>query len=206
MLQARENYRKTLASTGLVYIAGKEREFIVWNLSITGLLGEMEPESDGDDATEVFKAVRSASAVDIYLREMHLAGEASVVRSDLVDSQIYFALEFKSILYDVDNYLYLYKRKAYRKNMKAPGTIEFSGKSYYFSSENVSIEGLMIRIPGKQPLKKGEIGKFDFAALDIRGEARVIWVELDGEGDTHLGLHYEHLQKSGSDGLPVFAH
>lgn len=129
MLQARENYRKTLASTGLVYIAGKEREFIVWNLSITGLLGEMEPESDGDDATEVFKAVRSASAVDIYLREMHLAGEASVVRSDLVDSQIYFALEFKSILYDVDNYLY--KRKAYRKNMKAPGTIEFSGKSYY---------------------------------------------------------------------------
>jgi len=205
MLQARQNYRKKLASTGLVYVAGKEREFIVRNLSITGLLGEMEPEQYGDDdARKVYEAIQSKSGVDIYLREMHLAGEAAVVRTDFVDAHIYFALEFRNIMYDVDNYLY--KRKAYRKNTRAPGTIAFSGKTYEFSSENVSIEGLMVRIAGKPPVKKDMLGKFDFSSLDIRGEARVIWVDFDEQGYTLLGLHYEHLEKAGFKGLPSFTH
>lgn len=204
MIQARQNYRKKLASTGLVYVAGKEREFIVRNLSITGLLGEMEPDSGSDDARKVYEAMQSKSGVDIYLREMHLAGEATVVRSDFVDAHVYFALEFRNILYDVDNYLY--KRKAYRKNMKASGEIELSGKRYEFSSENVSIEGLMIRIAGKQSVRTDVLGRFDFSALDIRGEARVIWVDFDEQGDTLLGLHYEHLEKAGFKGLPGFTH
>ncbi len=204
MLQARQNYRKKLASTGLVYVAEKERGFIVRNLSITGLLGEMEPDPGSGDARKVYEAMQSATDVDIYLREMHLAGEAAVVRTDFIDAHIYFALEFRNIMYDVDNYLY--KRKAYRKNTRASGTIAFSGKTHEFSSENVSIEGLMIRIPGKLRVQKDAMGRFDFSALDIRGLARVVWVDFDAQGDTLMGLHYEQLEKAGFRGLPSFSH
>ena len=202
MLQSRQHYRKKIASSGIIYIAGEELKFLVRDLSITGIFAEMEPYAEHEDLLEVFKAIKLSKGVDIYLQEMHLAGEAEVVRSDIVDGHIYFALEFKNIAYDVDNYQHT--RRTYRKKMVAPGNIVVAGKNYEFQTQNVSIDGLMIRIAEVVPVKVGKIAEFDFKRLDLRGECRVVWVEFDEEGGTLMGLKYVNLERAKIKGVPSF--
>jgi c-di-GMP-binding flagellar brake protein YcgR len=202
MLKSRQHYRKKIASAGYIYIAGEELQFIVRDLSITGIFAEMEPYQDHSELEDVFQAIKVVEGVDIYLPEMHLAGEAEVVRSDLVDGHIYLAMEFKNIAYDVDNYLY--KRRAYRKKMVAPGNIIVAGNIYPFQTQNVSIDGLMIRITEELPIKVGKVVEFDFKRLDLKGECRVIWFEFDEEGGTLIGLKYLNLERAKIKGIPSF--
>jgi hypothetical protein len=122
-------------------MGGEELEISVRNLSITGLLAELDDNIGIHDIKDVFKSVKLSPTIDLYLPEMHLAGEAEVVRADMIEGRIYLALEFRNVSYDVDNVLY--KRKAYRKNMTAPGQIVFDGNKYDFNTKNVSVDGLM---------------------------------------------------------------
>jgi hypothetical protein len=123
MSEQKRPYRTNLTSHGLIYMGGEELEVSVRNLSITGLLGELDDNINIHDINDVFKSVKLSPTIDLYLPEMKLAGEAEIVRADMIDGRIYLALEFRNVSYDVDNVLY--KRKAYRKNMTAPGQIVF---------------------------------------------------------------------------------
>ena len=196
-------YRKNLTSHGLIYMGGEELEISVRNLSITGLLAELGDNIDVQDIRDVFKSVELSPTIDLYLPEMHLAGEAEIVRADMIDGRIYLAIEFRSISYDVDNVLY--KRKAYRKNMTAPGQIIFSGKKYNFNTKNVSVDGLMIHIKENVDVKEGAITIFDFKRLQLRGEIKVAWVDHTEDGGTLMGLQYVHMEKQNIIGIPRFS-
>lgn len=203
MLDEKRSYRKNLTSHGLIYMGGEEMEISVRNLSITGLLAELDGDADLFDIKDVFKSVKLSPTIDLYLSEMHLAGEAEIVRADMIDGRIYLAIEFRSMSYDVENVLY--KRKAYRKNMTAPGQIIFHGNKYNFNTKNVSVDGLMILIDENIEVKEGAVTIFDFKRLQLRGEIKVVWVDHTEDGGTLLGLQYVHMEKQNVPGIPRFA-
>jgi hypothetical protein len=201
---SRQHYRKGLASKGLIFLLGVEMEIIIRNVSITGLMGEIELNETITDIKDIFQGIKDSTIVDVFLEDMHLAGEAEVVRADLADERIYIALEFKNLSYDVDNLLY--KRKAYRKGLAAPGKIEFSGKIYDFMTRNVSVEGLMIRIPAYVTVRENEVVRFIFERLNLNGEIKVIWFEYDEDGGTLMGLQYVYMENTKINGIPHFTH
>jgi len=202
MSNSRENYRKNLSMTGLLFIGGIEHEMQVQNISISGLLVTIEPITGISDERDVFLIMKESSLVDIYIRKLNLAGEAEVVRVEMDGKNILIGMEFKHISYDAENLLY--KRKAYRKSMTAPGQILIDKTIYEFMTRNVSVDGLMIRIPEHIELQKRMVVEFKFDKLHLFGEGLVIWFEYDDNGGTVLGLEYQHMEKGDIHGVPKF--
>ncbi|NOT84768.1 MAG: PilZ domain-containing protein [Methylococcaceae bacterium] len=201
MSESRQYYRKNLTSHGFIYLAGEELKIEVKNFSITGLLVELLPNPFINDITDFYRAIESNNLVDIYLEEMRLAGEVSVVRADMVDEGLQVAMEFVHISYDVD--AIFYKRKAYRKSLVEPGEIFLNGSLHPFKTVNASVNGLMIYFEGKITATSGLITTIEIESAQLSGETEIVWVEDDPEGGTLMGLNYIHMQKdSGSSVTP----
>jgi hypothetical protein len=170
-----------------------EHKVTVKNISISGLLVHID--SHDIDIKYVFNQLHLSTMIDFYLPEMHLAGEAQVVRADIEEEEfILLALEFKNVAFDIDENLN--KRKVYRKSMTDPGKILISGHYYEFTTINVSAEGLMIFLCQEIPVKVGEITRFEFERLGLEGQIKVIWVDAIYDGRTLIGLEYVHLKKN----------
>jgi hypothetical protein len=207
------SYRKNITSHGLIYLGGQELSITVKDLSITGILAHLKCSNDecdkfdcdheNRDAKDIFNMLSGSALLDFFLPEMHLAGEAEVVRVDIFKENILLALEFKNISYDIDSHLY--KRKTYRKTMAAPGKILLGGEYHEFVTVNVSVEGLMINIADSIVVEPGEITLFEFDSLDLKGEIKVVWVEHITDSGIMLGLQYEHMEKIVIKGIPRFA-
>ena len=202
MSYEKRHYRKKLTTNGLIYLAGEEIEITLSNISITGLLAELEANEIFNDIEALFNTVSLSPIVDIYLQEMRLVGEVEIVRADLIEGRIYLAMDFKNIMHDVDNLVY--ERQAYRKNLAAPGLIILNGEHYHFSTVNVSVDGLMIRLAERVEVEEGNVATFDFKRLDLVGEVKIIWVDHDEMG-TLMGVQYNYLEKTFVNGIPRFA-
>jgi hypothetical protein len=194
-------YRKKLMSKGLIYMAGEEQEITIKDLSLSGVLAELK--SSGKDAKAIFNMLKESTLIDLYLPEMRLAGEVEVVRVDMHEDHLTLALEFRNVSYDVDNQLY--KRKVYRKNMVAPGKILLHGEYRDFTTVNVSVDGLMVKLEEFIDVKPGEVTIFEFERLGLDGEIKVIWVEHPADAGTLMGLQYVHMEKTEIKGIPRFA-
>ncbi|NOT11679.1 MAG: PilZ domain-containing protein [Methylococcaceae bacterium] len=195
-------HRRNLTSHGLIYMGGEEQGITVKNISITGLLAELNCNSNDRDIKSIFDSLLVSTVIDLYLPELRLAGEAEVIRVDLKDNHILIALEFKNVTYEVDNLLY--KRKAYRKSMPGPGQILLGGKYHEFDAVNVSVEGIMIRIDEKITVEEGIITVFEFKRLDLAGEIKIIWVDPIADSGTLIGLQYVNMKKMAVKGIPRF--
>ncbi len=195
-------YRKNLMSRGLIYMGGEEQEITIKDLSLTGVLAELNCDQ-GRDAKEIFNMLSVSTTIDLYLPEIRLAGEAEVVRVDMHEGRILLALEFRNVAYDVDNQLY--KRNVHRKNMTAPGKILLNGEYRDFTTVNVSVDGLMVNIDEAIEVKAGEVTVFEFGQLGLDGEIKVIWAERSANDGTLLGLQYVHMEKTAIKGIPRFA-
>lgn len=191
-------------SHGLIYMGGEEQEITIKDLSLTGMLAELKcDQAGGKGAKEIFNLLSASTTIDLYLPEIRLAGEAEVVRLDMQNGHIFLALEFKSVAYDADNQLY--KRKAYRKNMTAPGKILLNDEYRNFKTVNVSVDGLMINLAESLDVEVGQITMFEFEQLELDGEVKVMWVERTADSGTLLGLQYVHMEKTTIKGIPRFA-
>ncbi|MGR9051193.1 MAG: PilZ domain-containing protein [Gammaproteobacteria bacterium] len=198
----KRHYRKKLTSHGLIYLGGEELEITLSNVSVSGMLAELEVNETYNNIETLFNTVKLSPIVDIYLQEMRLMGEAEIVRADLVDERIFLAMEFRNITHDVDNLIY--ERQAYRKSLSAPGLIILNGERYHFQTVNVSVDGLMIRMSEHIEVEEGTVAAFDFKRLDLLGEVKIIWVEHDETG-TLMGLQYNYLEKTFVSGIPRFS-
>ena len=203
MTHSRQHYRKKLASGGFIFLAGVEQEIVILNISITGLFVELSAKEGTQDIKQLFVSIRDSNSVDLIIPDMRLAAEAEVVRADKVDDLIYLGLEFKNVSYDVEDFLY--KRKYYRKKMAGLGHIDFAEQTYQFSTCNVSVEGLMIRIDETVEVENGVIAKFDFPKMNLSGKVEVVWIEFEKNGNTLLGLQYLQMEKMTVTGIPAFA-
>lgn len=194
-------YRKNLASYGMLYLGFQEHEIWVVNLSLSGLLAVLKVKPQVNGIKDIFTALQISPIIDFYLPEMRLAGEAEMVRAEAVEDNFEIAIEFRNLSYDTDNLLY--SRRAYRKNMTAPGHIIFNNVDYDFVTENVSVDGLMIRMLGKIEVPNGTVAKFDYKHLNLEGEVKVVWIDHD-DVSTLMGLQYMHMQRGYIKGIPNF--
>jgi len=194
-------YRKKLMSKGLIYMGGEEQEITIKDLSITGALAELK--SFGREAKDIFNMLSESTLIDLYLPEMRLAGEVEVVEVDMHEDYLSISLEFRNVTHDVDNQLY--KRKVYRKNMVAPGKILLNGEYRDFTTVNVSVDGLMIKLDESIDVKPGEVTIFEFERLGLDGEIKVVWIEHSADAGTLMGLQYVHMEKTEIKGIPRFA-
>lgn len=196
-------YRKNLTTHGLIYLAGEEQPITIKNISITGVLAQLDSKVGKNDIKHIFNTLLASTIIDLYLPEMRLAGEVEVIRVDMQDDHILLALEFKNVTYDVNDLLY--KRKAYRKNLPGPGHILFNGEYLEFNSVNVSVDGIMIRLAETVHVEPEVVTVFEFKRLELEGEIKVIWIEHLPEGETLMGLQYVHMEKLAVKGIPQFA-
>ena len=194
--------RKKLMSHGLIYMGEDEHEIKVIDISITGVLAELHSNKKDINVKDIFNMLLTTTIIDLYLPEMRLAGEAEVVRVDVKDDHLLLALEFKNIAYDIDQNLN--KRKAYRKNMPDPGQILLNDEYHEFSTVNVSVEGLMIRIHKTICVEEGTITSFEFNRLELKGNVEVMWSDLTTDGETLMGLRYVNINAENIKGIPRF--
>ena len=194
--------RKNLTSHGLIYMGEEEHEITVLNISITGILAELNSHKKDIDVKYIFKILLTTTIIDLYLPEMRLAGEAEVVRVDVDNDRILLALEFKNIAFDIDKTLN--KRKVYRKNMPDLGQILLNGEYHEFKTVNVSLEGLMISLSETISVEEGTITYFEFKRLELNGKVEVIWSDLTVDAETLIGLRYVNLNSDNITGIPRF--
>jgi hypothetical protein len=195
-------YRKNLASYGLIFMGGEEYSITVRNISLTGVLVKINQKQNQNDLNRIYKEVLASSIIDMYIPTLRLAGETEAVRVDIEDDYLLLALEFKNVSYDIDRVLY--KRKAYRKSIVAPGLILLDGVYREFFSVNASVDGLMIRLAERLSIENGLVTVFEFKQLEVEGEITVIWVEHISATETLVGLQYLHIGKTPIKGVPRF--
>ena len=195
--------RTELGSQGFIYLGEEEHKITIKNLSINGVLVQLNSDREDIDIKYIFNQLLVSTIIDLYLPEMRLAGEAEVVRADMEeDGHILLALEFKNIAFDIDQHLN--KRKAYRKSMADLGKILLNGEIYNFTTVNASVEGLMICLSQEIFVEVGTITRFEFKRLELEGQIKVIWVDHISDGRTLIGLQYVHLEKYTFKGIPRF--
>lgn len=194
--------RKNLTSHGLIYMGEEEHEITVINISITGILAELNSNKKDIDVKYIFNILLTTTIIDLYLPEMRLAGEAEVVRVDVDNDRILLALEFKNIAFDIDKTLN--KRKVYRKNMPDLGQILLNGEYHEFKTVNVSVEGLMIRLPETISVEEGTITYFEFKRLELNGKVEVIWSDLTVDAETLMGVRYVNINADNIKRIPHF--
>lgn len=202
MLGKKRSYRKNLTSYGLIYIGGEELELTVKNISITGLLAHLHGRDAIYGIKEIFRAIEKSALVDIYLPEMRVAGEAEITRADANGEKVYLALEYRNLSFEINNVLY--RRKAYRKQISAPGKIVFHEKKYDFFTKNVSVGGMTIMINETILASQGTVTIFDFKRFNLRGQVRVAWVEYADDNFTFMGIQFLNLQNNDIEGIPRF--
>jgi hypothetical protein len=195
-------YRKNLASYGLIYMGGEEYSITVKNISLTGVLVKINQKQNQNDLNKIYREVLAATIIDMYIPTLRLAGETEAVRVDIEDDHLLLALEFKNVSYDIDRVLY--KRKAYRKTIVAPGMILLDDIYREFYSVNASVEGLMIRLAEKIFIEKDLVTVFEFKELEVEGEVKVVWTENLSDTETLVGLQYLHVGQSPIKGVPRF--
>ena len=195
--------RTNLVSEGFIYMGEEEHKITVKNLSISGVLAQLNTDREDIDIKYVFNQLLVSTVIDLYLPEMRLVGDVEVVRGDMEEGHILLALEFKNIAFDIDKDLN--KRKVYRKNMPDSGKILLNGQYYNFTSVNVSVDGLMICLPEAIAVEVGMITRFEFKRLQLEGEVKVIWGDLISDDRTLIGLQYVHLEKNALKKIPRFS-
>ena len=195
--------RKNLSSHGMIYMGGEEQEITVINISTIGVLAELNSTQKNIDVKDIFSVLKVSTSVEIYLPDMRLAGESEVVRVDIDDGQVFLALIFKNIAFDIDKNLN--QRKAYRKNLSDPGVILFEGTYHNFIAMNVSTEGSMVRLDKMLTIDEGTHILFEFKKLALKGEAEVVWSDIISDSETLIGLRYVNINNEALTGIPRFS-
>ncbi|MDD5272031.1 MAG: PilZ domain-containing protein [Methylovulum sp.] len=178
-------YRKAITSHGWIFLGGEAREITIKNISITGALAQL----DGSKGERTLQNLLVSKAIDFYLPQLQLSGEAKVVRVDTAeDDHIILGLEFQNIAHTANEPVF--KRKSYRKDMVIPGHILLNAYRHDFMTVNMSLDGLMIRVPEQLTVEKDAIIPFEFADANLKGFVKVVWVRQGEHNDTLIGLQY----------------
>lgn len=188
-------YRKNLTLNGSIYMGGEKRTVSIKNMSITGALAELNVKDE--NAGDIYKLLSTSTMIDICLPELHLVGDAEVVRVDMDSGRTFIAMEFKRI-----GHKPMYERKSRRANLIVPGRIFLHGEYWEFTTVNVSASGLMILLPETLAVEEGLITMLDFERLELEGQVKVIWVDHTADAGTMVGLQYMYMVNTAIDGIP----
>lgn len=186
--QHRHPYQKPINSRGWVYLDGEMREITVKSISIVGALAQLHLDDSNFSSKRTLHHLSSIKSIDFFLPHLQLSGAAKITNVDTSQEDILLELEFENLAYTVDEPVF--KRKSYRKEVAIPGKITIKDQAYPFVTVNISMDGLMIRLPKAVSLEKDWFMPFEFTNSDLKGYVKVVWTQTKGDNETLVGLQY----------------
>ncbi|MDD5273055.1 MAG: PilZ domain-containing protein [Methylovulum sp.] len=184
-LQHRD-YRKAIRLDGWAYLGGKLCKITVKNISISGAFAVLDPESLGGHQ-RALKKLSSVKTMDFFLPSLGVSGIAKVIRvAQAEQGGLSFAMAFQDLAHPVDRPFF--NRKNYRADIAVPGKLLLNGHYVDFMTVNVSVDGLMVRLPLAFDIEIGMALKFRFPHANRKGLARVMWTRDNDDHETLIGL------------------
>jgi len=176
-------------ASGCITMGGKELFFKLKDMSLTGFLAELDDNFFLKSKTEC-NAELAGLGCDIrfHVFSPEMSGIAKLVLVEPVRERLLIALQFSVINFAAG--FKVFKRCLPRKEMPLNGRLFWQDQCYDFKSEDVSLNGLSVKMASQCSVTGGELISIELPRLCVSGSARVKWLMPEA---SKLGLAYSRL-------------
>jgi c-di-GMP-binding flagellar brake protein YcgR len=190
VFQDRKEYRKSFTSPGQLYVAGETLSIISYDVSVKGVLIEMNAGSLLSSTTDIEELIKESLIAEIFVKDLMLSGVAQIVWTKATNGKLMVGLEFVDVQYNADKLWR--KRKYYRKKQDVSGILINNDIRCDITTVDMSVDGFMVKLTGNAgQLEKGIIVKLILAALNLKAVAKIIWIRKDlDNSEILMGLRY----------------
>jgi hypothetical protein len=175
MFQERKEYRKNFNAIGQLNVGGETLQFNCYDVSVKGAMVELVPGQLLSSVDDFEKLLCEDRRAEIFVEELMLAGEVSIVWVREERGRIMMGLEFETVVHNAEK-LWL-KRRGYRKTEPFTAELFVDKDRLHVEGVNRSTKGLCVKLSVQHPAIKPnapvklQIREFGLAAL-----GKVIWV------------------------------
>ena len=186
MFQERKEYRKNFNAIGQLNVGGETLQFNCYDVSVKGAMVELVPGQLLSSVDDFEKLLCEDRRAEIFVEELMLAGEVSIVWVREERGRIMMGLEFETVVHNAEK-LWL-KRRGYRKTEPFTAELFVDKDRLHVEGVNRSTKGLCVKLSVQHPVIKPnapvklQIREFGLAAL-----GKVVWVS-SSEDSALVGL------------------
>jgi hypothetical protein len=186
MFQERKEYRKNFNAIGQLNVGGETLQFNCYDVSVKGAMVELVPGQLLSSVDDFEKLLCEDRRAEIFVEELMLAGEVSIVWVREERGRIMMGLEFETVVHNAEK-LWL-KRRGYRKTEPFTAELFVDKDRLHVEGVNRSTKGLCVKLSVQHPAIKPnapvklQIREFGLAAL-----GKVVWVS-SSEDSALVGL------------------
>lgn len=186
MFQERKEYRKNFNAIGQLNVGGETLQFNCYDVSVKGAMIELVPGQLLSSVEDFEKLLCEDRRAEIFVEELMLAGEVSIVWVREERGRIMMGLEFETVVHNAEK-LWL-KRRGYRKTEPFTAELFIDKDRLHVEGVNRSTKGLCVKLSVQHPAIKPnapvklQIREFGLAAL-----GKVVWVS-SSEDSALVGL------------------
>lgn len=186
MFQERKEYRKNFNAVGQLNVGGETLHFNCYDVSVKGAMIELMPGQLLSSVEDFEKLLCEDRRAEIFVEELMLAGEVSIVWVREERGRIMMGLEFETVVHNAEK-LWL-KRRGYRKTEPFTAELFIEKDRLHVEGVNRSTKGLCVKLSMLHPAIKPnapvklQIREFGLAAL-----GKVVWVSASDDS-TLIGL------------------
>jgi hypothetical protein len=186
MFQERKEYRKNFNAVGQLNVGGETLHFNCYDVSVKGAMIELMPGQLLSSVEDFEKLLCEDRRAEIFVEELMLAGEVSIVWVREERGRIMMGLEFETVVHNAEK-LWL-KRRGYRKTEPFTAELFIDKDRLHVEGVNRSTKGLCVKLSMLHPAIKPnapvklQIREFGLAAL-----GKVVWVSASDDS-TLIGL------------------
>lgn len=191
--QERKYYRKSLNSSGQLFLGGEKLHIKSCDVSLRGIMVEVFPGKILSNIDNIQEQVENNQYAEIFVEDLKLTGEAKIIWVKEEDDKIFMGLEFKDVHYNAEK-LWM-KRLSYRQQKSFACKILHEDEQIDVNGINISISGLAVSGPLKNyDFQPGHVVKLLLTGVAVyQALGKIIWIKED-EGETmSMGLQYIEL-------------
>lgn len=186
MFRERKEYRKSFNAIGQLNIGGELLQFNCYDISVRGAMIEVTPGNLLASASDFEVLLAQDRRAEIYIEELMLSGEVSVVWVREDQGLIMMGLEFESVVHNAEK-LWL-KRRDYRKTEPFTALLFIDKEKLQVEGINRSARGLCVRLPAQcSQLKVNTPVKLQIKEFGLAAMGKVMWLN-ESKGLTTVGL------------------
>lgn len=100
-------YRESVKLPGFLRLINQEFPITVKNISITGVLVELQSKKDSEEyLKDIFSALHVSTLVDFFIPALQMAVEAQLVRADIDSENLLLGLEFNEVHHHAKGFIF----------------------------------------------------------------------------------------------------
>ncbi len=186
MFQERKEYRKNFNAIGQLNVGGETLRFNCYDVSVKGAMIELIPGHLLATVEDFENLLFEDRRAEVFIEELMLAGEVSIVWVREERGRILMGLEFESVVHNAEK-LWL-KRRGYRKTEPFTAELFIEKDRLHVEGINRSTKGLCVRMLVQHPgVKVNAPVKLQIKEFGLVALGKVVWVSV-GEEATLVGL------------------